>query len=267
MSDVLTNHAPLTADGLQLPAGTPLPPPPPPSLDDDDPGSRQRILAVIGVIALLVAAVMGVLWFSARGDLDDAAAERDAAQAATAAEADRAVGALADLATTRADLDAAATANEGLVADVEAAEAATTEAATTAEAADAATAALETRNSELAAEIAALQSSLADAETAAADATAAAAEVPDAPEPEAFDIAAAVDFARYIGERLASIEGPSVLGQGQHTCLGTAVVNDIGLDAIGAGLRSDASSGASSAVAEATERGAISCGIDPSAIF
>ncbi len=42
---------------------------------------------------------------------------------------------------------------------------------------------------------------------------------------------------------------------------------DIGLDALGAGLHSDAASGANSLAIEAIERAAISCGIDPSAVF
>jgi hypothetical protein len=256
MSDLLTTNPPQSATTVAPPAGAPLPPPPPPSLDEDQAG-RRRTLAIIGGLALLAAVIMGLLWTSARSDRDDAIAERDAAQAATVAGSDQSEQALTDL-------DAATATNERLAAETEAAEAATTEAIASADAANAATAELEVRNAELTAELATLQSSLTDAETAAA---AAAAEAEAAPEANSFDIAAAVDFARFIGERLASIEGATVLGQGQHTCLGTAVLNDIGLDAIGAGLENGASSSASSVVVDAIERGAISCGIDPSAIF
>ncbi len=262
MSDLLTTSPPHSATTVAPPAGAPLPPPPPPSLDENQAG-RQRVLAIICGVALLAAVIMGLLWSSARSDRDDAIAERDAAQAATVDGADQSEQALTDL-------DAATATNERLAAETEAAEAATAEAIASAEAATAATAELEVRNAELTAEIATLQSSLADAETAAAEAetAAAAAEAtPAAPEANSFDIAAAADFARFIGERLASIEGATVLGQGQHTCLGAAVVNDIGLDAIGAGLENGASSSANSIVVDAIERGAISCGIDPSAIF
>jgi hypothetical protein len=258
MSDLSTTSPPRSATSVAPPVGAPLPPPPPPSLDEDQVG-RRRTLAIIGGLALLAAVIMGLLWTSARSDRDEAIAERDAAQAATVAGSDQSEQALTDL-------DAATATNERLAAETEAAEAATTEAIASAEAANAATAELEVRNAELTAELATLQSLLTDAETAAAAAEAAPA-APAAPEANSFDIAAAVDFARFIGERLASIEGATVLGQGQHICLGTAVVNDIGLNAIGAGLENGASSSASSVVVDAIERGAISCGIDPSAIF
>ncbi len=247
--------------------GTPLPPPPPPSPDDHGP-DRRRLLAVISAVALLAAAVMGLLWMSAAGARDDAAAERDEARAATVTESERADEAVAELTETRTDLDDAATTNQQLSTEAASAEAAAAEATARAEAAEAATAELQAQNVELTTEVAALESSLTDAETAAADAEATtAAAAAAAPATEVFDIAAAVQFARFIGESLASVEGPSVLGQGQHTCLGTAVVNDIGLDAIGAGLQTDAANSATSALDEAIERGAISCGIDPSAIF
>ena len=82
-----------------------------------------------------------------------------------------------------------------------------------------------------------------------------------------FDINAAPEFAQYIGEQLSSTTGPTVLGEGQTTCLGTAVVNDIGLDALGKGLQSRASASQSTVVVEAIGRAATTCGIDPSAIF
>jgi len=45
------------------------------------------------------------------------------------------------------------------------------------------------------------------------------------------------------------------------------VVNDIGLATLGSGLASGASTSESTAVVEAIERAAVSCSIDPSAIF
>ncbi len=268
MSDLLTQTpAPAPEQPITI-VGTPLPPPPP--APDDQGPDRRRLLAVISAVALLAAVVMGLLWMSAASARDDAAVERDDARAATVAESDRAEEAVAELAEARTDLDVAATTNEQLATESAAAETAAAEAAARAEAAEAATAELQAQNVELTTEVAALESSLTDAETAAAEAATSAAETApaaEAPATAAFDIAAAVEFARFLGESLASVEGPTVLGQGQHTCLGTAVVNDIGLDAIGAGLQTDASNGASSALDEAIERGAISCGIDPSAIF
>ncbi len=273
MSDLLTTNPSPTADQSAQRVGTPLPPPPPASPDDGT--GRRRILAIIGGLALLVAVIMGLLWMTAQSDRDSALEERDAAQAASVAESDRTEEVLSELADARIELDAAAATAERLAAETEAAEAATTDAVARADATTAATAALEVQNDELTKQVATLESSLIGAETEAADAVAEAEAAVEAatdtaavtPEATAFDIAAAADFARFIGERLASVERSSVLGQGQHTCLGTAVVNDIGLDAIGVGLEDGAASSASSAVNDAIERGAISCGIDPSAIF
>lgn len=255
-------------------ASTPFPPPPPKSLDDGPDRARQRVLAVVGAIALLAAVVMGLLWVSALNSRDDAAAERDAAQTAATAESDRTADALDSLATTKVDLDTARTENEQLAAELAAAEAdAAAAAAATARADEAedTLAVVNVENEELAAQIVTLEASLADSQAAAEAAAETAADAPTAPAapaaPAVFDINAAPDFARYIGEELSSSNGPSVLGQGQTTCLGTAVVNDIGLDALGSGLQSGASSSKNAVVVEAIERAAVSCGIDPSAIF
>lgn len=235
---------------------TPLPPPPPLSLDDGTDTKRQRMLAVVATIALVAAVVMGFLWLSALSSRDDAESERDAAQAAATVEADRSAEALDALAATEVDLDAERTENEQLAAELAAAQAdADTGAAATARAdeAEAALVIVNMQNDELAAEVAALTSSLADAEATA-------------PVP-AFDINTSPDFARYIGEQLSSTSGPTVLGEGQTTCLGTAVVIDIGLDALGAGLNAGASSSETTVVFDSIGRAAITCGIDPSAIF
>jgi hypothetical protein len=244
-------------------SSAPFPPPPPKSLDDGPNLKRQRILALVGAIALLAAVVMGLLWISALGSRDDAATERDAAEATATEEADRTADALDSLAATEVDLEAARTDNEQLTAELAAAEADAAEAdAATARAADAeaALAVANVQNEELAAEIATLETSLSGAQDAAETAG-----VPA--DPAVFDINASPDLARYIGEQLSSSSRPTVLGEGQTTCLGTAVVNDIGLATLGAGLASGASSNESTAVVESIERAAVTCGIDPSAIF
>lgn len=230
------------------------------SLDSGTDTKRQRLLAVVGAIALIAAVVMGFLWLSTLGSRDDAESERDDAQAAATVEAERSAEALDALAATEVELDAARTENEQLAAELAAAQAdADAGAAATARAdeAEATLVVVNMQNDELAAEVAALTSSLADAEARASD---------SAPVP-AFDINAAPEFARYIGEQLSSTSGPTVLGEGQTTCLGTAVVTDIGLNALGAGLNAGASSGETTVVFDAVGRAAITCGIDPSAIF
>jgi hypothetical protein len=271
MTDLLestdADHQPTL--GATTPTG--FPPPPPKSLDDGPDLKAQRILAVLTAIALAAAIVMGLLWFSVSGSRDDAASERDAAQAAVAAETERTSAALDSLAATEAELEAAQSDNEQIAAELAAAEADAAEAtAATARAteAEALLAEVNVQNETLAAEITALEAALADAEAAAQTAESAnVPTVPATPEPVVFDIDAAPDFARYLGEQLSSTNGASVLGQGQNTCLGTAVVNDIGLDALGNGLRSGASSNQNTVVVDAIGRAAVTCGIDPSAIF
>ncbi len=254
------------APGASEANSTPFPPPPPKSLEDGTDLKRQRILAVVGAIALLAAVVMGLLWVSALSSSDDAATERDAAQAAATEEANRSADALDSLAATGVDLEAARTENEQLTTELAAAQADAAEAtAATARAdeAEATLAVVNVQNEELAAEIVTLEASLSETQTAAA-----AAEAASVPADQAvFDINASPDLARYIGEELSSTSGPSVLGQGQTTCLGTAVVNDIGLATLGTGLASGASSSDITVVVEAIERAAATCGIDPSAIF
>ncbi len=275
MTDLLENTD--TTEAPPIPAAnvatsTPLPPPPPKSLDDGPDRGRQRVLAVIGAIALLATVVMGLLWVSALNSRDDAAAQRDAAQDAASAEADRTADALDVLAATEVDLDAARTENEQLAAELAAAEADAAAAAAATSRADEAEgmlAAVNVQNDELAARIVTLEASLTEAQAATEAAqvasTPAAPAVPVAP--AVFDINASPEFARYVGEALSSTNGPSVLGQGQTTCLGTSVVNGIGLDALGSGLQSGASSSENTVVVEAIERAAVGCGIDPSAIF
>ncbi len=257
---------------------TPFPPPPPRSLDDGIGTRRQRILAVIGAVALLAAVVLALLWISAARSRDDAAAARDAARASAALEADRADVAEDELATAQADLEALRAANEQLAADLATAQAATAATATAAEEqaaeAEADLDALGVQNQELADEIDALQQSLADATAAGTtpdDAATSDAGAPPADEPTqadvAFDIAGAPEFARYIGETLSSRTGSSRLGQAESTCFGTAIVDDIGLDALGKGLHLAASSTDNDVVVGAMQRAATSCNIDLGLIF
>lgn len=256
-----TSPAPIAAKATS----TPFPPPAPKSLDDAS-LKRQRMLAIIGAIALLAAVALGLLWVSALNSRNDAVTERDAARATAAEESNRTAAALDSLAATEVDLEAARTDNEQLAAELAAAEADATEATAAMARADEAAAALGAvtrQNEELAAEIVTLETSLSEA--LAANEEADAASVPA--EPAAFDIDASPGLARFIGEELSSSSGPSVLGQGQTTCLGTAVVNDIGLATLGEGLSSEASSSERTVVTEAIERAAVTCGIDPSAIF
>ncbi len=259
MTDLLENidaTAASPAPGTDGAISTPLPPPPPKSLENGPDLKRQRILAVIGAIALLAAVVLALLWVSALSSRDTATTERDAAQAAATEEAERTADALDSLAATEVNLETALADNEQLTAELAAAEADAAEAtAATARAdeAEATLAVVRVENETLAAEITTLETSL----SASQGATPAV----------VFDISTAPNLARYIGEQLSSSSRPTVLGDGQTTCLGTAVVNDIGLATLGSGLASGASTSESTAVVEAIERAAVSCSIDPSAIF
>ena len=256
MTDRLENidaTAASPAPGTDGAISTPLPPK---SLENGPDLKRQRILAVNGAIALLAAVVLALLWVSALSSRDTATTERDAAQAAATEEAERTADALDSLAATEVNLETALADNEQLTAELAAAEADAAEAtAATARAdeAEATLAVVRVENETLAAEITTLETSL----SASQGATPAV----------VFDISTAPNLARYIGEQLSSSSRPTVLGDGQTTCLGTAVVNDIGLATLGSGLASGASTSESTAVVEAIERAAVSCSIDPSAIF
>ena len=217
---------------------------------------RQRILAAIGVLAVIAAAVLAVLWVSALSSRDSAALERDVAQSAVTVETERTADALDLLEATKVDLEAALADNEQLVAELDATEADAAEAATAAARAAEAEAALDdmfVENETLVAEITALETSL----SAFRDASSSA----------AFDINTAPDLARYIGEQLSSSSRPTALDNAQTTCLGTAVVNDLGLETLGSGLASGASTDERTEVVEAIERAAAGCNIDPSSIF
>ena len=218
--------------------------------------NRQRILAAIGVIAIVAAAVLAVLWVSALSSRDSAALERDVAQSAVMVETERTAGALDLLEATKVDLEAALADNEQLAAELDATEADAAAAAVAVARAAEAEAAFDVmfvENETLVAEIKALETSLSAFQVASSGA--------------AFDINTAPDLARYIGEQLSSSSRPTVLGNAQTTCLGTAVVNDLGLGTFGSGIASGASTDARTEVVEAIERAAAGCSIDPSAVF
>lgn len=217
---------------------------------------RQRILAAIGAIAVLAAAVLAMLWVSALSSQDTAITERDTAQTAATVETERTADALDLLEATKVDLEAALADNEQLTAELGATEADSTEAAAATARAAEAEAALDdmfVENETLATEITSVETSLLASQDASSDTV--------------FDINTAPDLARYIGEQLSSSSRPTVLGNGQTTCLGTALVNDLGLETLGSGLASGASTDERTEVVEAIERAAARCSIDPSTIF
>ncbi len=125
MADRLENidaTAASPAPGTDGAISTPLPPPRPKSVENGPDLKRQRILAVIGAIALLAAVVLALLWVSALSSRDTATTERDAAQAAATEEAERTADALDSLAATEVNLETALADNEQLAAELAAAE-------------------------------------------------------------------------------------------------------------------------------------------------
>lgn len=227
------------------------------------------MLAALAAVALAAAVIMGLLWMSATSATDDAVAERDAAILERDADLGSTRAATDALTTTQTDLAAAqsevrrleselatavAAAEVTGVADAEAASELATEVDD-----------LSIRNQELSDQIAALQTELTAAAEAEPVVEAEAGVVPAVP--ATFDIASAPNFGRYVGELLSSRSGSSRLGQADSTCYGTAIINDIGLDALGQGLHLGASTAANNAVVGAMQAAASSCGIDPSLIF
>ncbi|MFT6390919.1 MAG: hypothetical protein ACJA14_000426 [Ilumatobacter sp.] len=87
---------------------------------------------------------------------------------------------------------------------------------------------------------------------------------PDATEPEP-DTAEPLS-PRDLGRRLSSLYRQNVLGNGQQTCLGQVVINDIEADSISEILMSD-DPGANESLTTSLQGAATICGIDPSAIF
>ena len=166
MADPLENidaTAASPAPGTDGAISTPLPPTRPKSVGNGPDLKRQRILAVIGAIALLAAVVLALFWVSALSSRDTATTERDAAQAAATEEAERTADALDSLAATEVNLETALADNEQLAAELAAAKADAAEAtAATARAdeAEATLAVVRVENETLAAEITTLETSL-----------------------------------------------------------------------------------------------------------
>lgn len=258
--------------GLATMTSTPLPPLPPPTLNEPEPETsapRPIVLAALAAVALAAAVIMGLLWMSTTSARDDAIAERDAATLERDADLGSTRAATDALTTTQTDLAASQSEVRRLETELDAALVAAELTAVERDDAEAAGELatevndLSIRNQELSDQIAALQTELAT--SAEADVVAEAVVVPA--EPAAFDIAAAPDFGRYVGELLSSRSGSSRLGQADSTCYGTAIINDIGLDALGKGLHLGASSADNNIVIGAMQGAATSCGIDPSLIF
>jgi chromosome segregation ATPase len=201
---------------------------------------------------------MGSLWSSARSRADDADAALQIAEAERDTAIQRQLDADVEVATLRDEL-AAARQELGSIAPLDD------------------TASLDAKIVELETEIGRLTANNADL-TAFIDATEAA-EAAEQVEPEAeanptqspseptFDPALAPEFSRYVGELLSSRSASSALGQAQSECFGAAVINSIGVDALGAGLNNSATTAANNVVVDAMNRATVTCNIDPSLIF
>lgn len=75
------------------------------------------------------------------------------------------------------------------------------------------------------------------------------------------------EFDRWIGELLSSRSGGSRLGADAASCFGAAVIDQIGLDALGAGQNNAASGQSRQVVIDAMVSAADTCGIDQALIF
>jgi hypothetical protein len=196
---------------------------------------------------------MGVLWSSAAARADDAEDARQAAEADRTSATQRQLEADVEVATLRDELASV----RAELADVP-------------PAVD--TAALDAEIEALETEIDRLATMNVDL-TAFIEATSATQQgepesVPvQAPPGPVLDPSLTPEFSRYVGELLSSRSGSSNLGQGQSECLGAAVINTIGVDALGAGLNNAATTTANDVVVSALQSAAAFCNIDPSLIF
>ena len=270
--------------------GPPGPPESSSAHGDDRPTTgRRTLVAVIAVGALAGSGALATMWRSAEvarkdavADLGVVAAERDASLGTSRTAADALIG-------IQADLDASRAANQQLQAQLSVVlgdEIADPDATATADSqtleSNPPTAAEKARSADLAAQIdelsinnralveqvAALQADLTTAQTslAAANDVSAAGEAPPI-QPVVFDVATAPQFLRWVGETLSSRNGSSRLSAGQSTCFGGAVVDAIGLDALGMGLHLGAESADNNRVVGAMQQAAASCEIDLDLIF
>ncbi|MEL6893781.1 MAG: hypothetical protein AAFP84_19470 [Actinomycetota bacterium] len=262
--------------------------------DRVDPGSalsrlpRVPFEAVLGlgvVIILLVAVA-----FLAVSSASDAAGERDDANAALSAARDGVTDRDARIETLEAELAAA---TESATIESAPTESATTESAvveaatapsggrladagsstsqvdetttdetTTADAPSSAAAALAEVTAELEAERERTDLLRNELEVARNEAAAAA---DAAGEPAPASLLVGDDFARLLGELAASADGLE-LSVDESRCVGRYLLDEVGLDGLGAGLHSGRTTSSSTAVVDALLRGALACDVDPALV-
>jgi hypothetical protein len=212
---------------------------------------RSSTFAIVAIAALAVAAVIAVMWLLARAERDDAVAERDDARAGEAA-------ARADARSMNDELQVANDGRTVAEAEVERLTGRVEDLTAGAESDAARIAELEDEVAALTAEV----ERLTDENQSLAD------RPEDPPETDAsLDATAPPEFARYLGEVLSSRSGSSRLSAVQSTCFGTAVVEAIGLDAVGAGLHNARTSAANDALVAAMQQAVSTCGLDPALVF
>jgi hypothetical protein len=241
------------------------------------------LLALLALAGLAVGIIMTILWLGSTSDLDDATAERDLA----ITERDVATESLT---ATQTELEATSSALASVEAELQTALSAleapdagapgeTADSTAEIAALEAEIAALEAESAELdALATAAVEENarltqlleVATAETVVDDPAETTADEADeaAPaDPVGFDAAAAPGFARWVGELLSSSSGSSRLDEAASICLGTQVIELIGVEAIGVGQNNAASGAQRQAVIDAMIVAADNCGIDRGLIF
>lgn len=239
--------------------GASFPPPPPapaPTPTPEADGRISKMLILIALVSLGIALITTVLWLGARGDSDaidagtdtgttvPAAAEPDAEAAAQLDEAEARIAALeAEVATLEAADDDA---------ELRQAEADLAQAQLDLDEATTALAEATASNAELDAALVAANERITELENEAA---------------ESVDQADTPEFDRWIGELLSSRSGSSRLGADDAACFGRSVIDQIGLDALGAGQNNVATGASRQVVIDAMVSAAAACGIDQALIF
>ncbi len=259
-------------------------PMPPPTGPPRQPTPATGLLTLFAASGLAIGLVMTILWLASQDERDEALAARDAAQDERELATTASINAAAELATVRGELadaeDEVARLTDELAAGGAAEDSSTgdgtTEDSTTGDAAsddgeadESAREDLEAsraRAEELQRRVTELEQRLEDEVEARAAAEVELAEAAAADEPGPADVDAA-EFHRWIGELLTSTSGGSRLDQAQSTCFGAAVVDEIGLDALGAGQHNGASGSDNQVVIDAMVAAAAACGIDQSLVF
>lgn len=241
-------------------------PPPDPTADNAANSRTVGLLTLLALTGLAIGAIMTILWFGTRGDVDDAVAERDLA----ISERDTATESLT---TAQTELQATTDALGATEQDLAEALAAL-EAAGSADPAEPVVPA----DVDPSGDLAALEAQIAELQTTATAAAAenarlteeleaAGAAEPAPATPAEFDVDSTPDFARWVGELLSSSRGSSRLGQNASTCFGAAVIDLIGVDAIGNGQNNSASGSERQVVIDAMVTAAGTCDIDTGLIF